>query len=229
MAVLNTRDKINEALGEGGKQAHISTGRRGMANATTEATVKEILKHGTPDWFRHPNDYKDLAKEDFLRSKQNSAAQVREFKLPNQKIFTDEAARMINPLGCKELLNKLRENGLRCCIQANPNSPKNTAGLHAIQPGRDQLGLQLVTTVQIPGMYEWSVLREDAHGLPAGEKYIGWRNVAAALVTKGFWSEEKVEKVFGRPPIKEHTGHYYKALWQARNPHLCSTQSGSTR
>jgi hypothetical protein len=215
MAIEKTRDKINEALGD--QLEDFSTGKQGMANATTEATIKEVLKHGTPDWFTHPEDYKDLAKESYQASKESSDSLASEYRLPNQKIFTDTDARMRNPLSAKELLIKLRSNGLQCCIQQNQYTATNTAGLYAVRPGYEQLGLQLVTTVQVPGMYEWSVIREDAHGLSLGEKYIGWRNVCAALVVKGFWSEEKVNKVFGLPPHREFAMQYHQTLWNVRN------------
>lgn len=216
MAVKKTAAKINAALGADDPK-HINTGKSGMATAVTEQTIKEVLKHGTPDWFTHPEDYKALAQEDYRQQKEISDSLVSDLKMPNQKIFTDEAARMRNPMSCKELLNRLRSNGLRCCIQQNPHSVQGTAGLYAVRPGYEQLGLQLVTSVQVPQMYEWSVIREDEHGLSLGEKYIGWRNTCAALVRKGIWSEEKVHKVFGKPPIRDFTSEYFKSLYEARN------------
>lgn len=194
-----------------------SSGMKGVGKAKTAATIKEVLKHGTPDWFSHPEDYKAMAQEDYARMKEISDGQVSEYKLPNQHIYMDEGARMRNPLHAKELLFKLRSNGLACCIQQNANSVAGTAGLFAIRPGYEQLGLQLVTTVQVPRMYEWSVLRVDAHGLPDGEKYVGWRNTCAALVRKGFWSEDKVHEVFGLPPNREFAMEYHKSMWLYRN------------
>jgi|ERR1700723_673842 len=216
MATEKTADAINQALGAD-DPTHITSGKQGMDNAVTEEAVKEILKHGTPDWVTRPNDYKDLAREDYARTKENSDMQVREYRMPNQQIFTDAKARMRNPLSVKELLTRLRAHDLRCCVQQNKNSIAGTAGLYGIRPGYEKLGLQLITTVQVPAMWEWSVLREDAHGLPVGEKFIGWRNVCAALIVKGFWSEEQVHKVFGRPPQREFSSHYFRTLWEARN------------
>jgi len=216
MAVKKTRDRINKALGAD-DPTHISTGRAGIATKTTEETIKETLKHGTPDWFTRPEDYKEMAKEDYAQQKEISDSLVSEYRLPNQKIFTDEAARMRNPMSCKELLIRLRSHGLKCCIQQNPHSVQGTAGLYAVRPGYEQLGLQLVTSVQVPQMYEWSVIREDEHGLSLGEKYIGWRNTCAALVRKGIWSEEKVHRVFGKPPIRDFSSEYFKSLYEARN------------
>ena len=211
MAIKKTAPQINAELGAN-DPAHITSGQQGMANATTNEAIKEVLKHGVPDWFSHPEHYKAMAQEDYARTKENSDRQVAEYKMPNQRIFTDTDARMRNPMWVKDLLFKLRENGLRCCVQQNKNSVPGTAGLFCIQPGRERLGLQLVTSVQAPAMYEWSVLREDEHGLPVGEKFIGWRNVCAALIRLGIWSEEKVHKVFGKPPLLEFTSHYYQNL-----------------
>jgi hypothetical protein len=214
MAVLNTADTINEYIGS---DSYINTGKQGINTAKTEESVKELLKSGTPDWFSHPEHYKDLAKEAYVEQKEISDSLVSEYKLPNQERYTDAKARMRNELSTKQLLAKLRDNGLKCTVQQSANSLPGTAGLFAVRSGYDQLGLQLVTTVQVPGMYEWSVLRTDEHGLPNGEKYIGWRNVCAALVQKGFWPEEKVNKVFGKPPHREFAMSYHRNMWNVRN------------
>lgn len=216
MAVIKTADKINKALGVDDPK-HISTGKRGIKNKLTEQTIKAVLKDGTPDWYTRPEDYKDMAKDEYARQKQASDAQVREYRLPDQEIYTDEAPRRTGVLTTKQFLGKLRDNGLACCAQQNKNSPENTAGLFVIVPGREQLGLKFVTSVQVPAMYEWSVLREDEHGLPNGEKFIGWRNACVKLVELDIWSEDKMHKVFGRPPDRAYTKTYYKSLWLVRN------------
>lgn len=217
MAVANTRDKINQTLGQDDPQKHVSTGKRGMKNKKTEKAVKELLKHGTPKWFSHPEDYKEMAKEDYARQKENSDRQVAEYKLENQDVFTDEEPRKVNEMSVMKFLQRLREHGLQCCVKQAPNSPRGTAGLWAIRPGYEKLGLQFVTSVQVPAMYEWSVLRVDEHGLAAGEKFIGWRNACVRLVELGIWSEEKVNLIFGRPPLRKHTSVYHQSMWNLRN------------
>src|SRR5579863_8452810 len=110
MAVKNTRDKINKELTN--DTSHISTGKKGIANARTKATIKEILKHGTPDWFTHPEDYKGFAKEEYRRTKENSNKLVSSYKLPDQDILTDEKPRMTGLMSLDKFMDKLRENGL---------------------------------------------------------------------------------------------------------------------
>lgn len=51
--------------------------------------------------------------------------------------------------------------------------------------------------VQIPAMYEYSVMRFDAHGLPTTEKFRGWRTVNLKLIQEGFLTERESNRVFG--------------------------------
>jgi hypothetical protein len=186
-----------------------------MGNVQTEASVKEILKGGTPDWFTRPEDYKEMAKENYLQGKENSDNLVKEYKFPNQHRFTDPA-RMVNRLSLKDFQRKLRKNGLTCW-SVESSRLDSTGGLWVMAATTNGQQPTFVTTVQHPAMYEWSILREDEHGLPAGEKYIGWRNVCARLIELNIWSEEKVRQVFGEVPIAEHTIRYRQTLWNHRN------------
>lgn len=214
--IVKTADALNAQLAKSSKADAFPDGPTHDI-ATTQATVKEILKHGTPDWVSHPEDYKDMAEDEFLRQKEKSDTQVRDLKMKDPEVFEDERARMRGVLSTKEFLNKLRANGFIGCVQQNKNSTPGTAGLFAVIPGQEQKGLVAVTSVQVPAMYEWSVPRYDAHGLQIGERFIGWRNSCVKLVEKGIWTEAKVHKVFGKPPNRVYTKRYFKSLWEIRN------------
>jgi hypothetical protein len=213
MAIVRTADKINKQLGT--DTSHMTTGKRGMKTKKTEATVKEILKHGTPDWFTHPEDYKDMAKEEYARAKETSDGQVSGFRMPDQAALTDEA-RKSGVLTLAALQDRLKKNGLYVWSVESPRHD-GTGGLWALVPTTAGKKPLFVTTVQYPCMYEWSTLREDEHGLPNGEEFIGWRNVCAKLIELNIWSEDKVNKVFGTPPIALHTARYRRTLWNLRN------------
>jgi hypothetical protein len=213
MAVLDTRTELNNKLNE--YTDHITTGLSGIGNEQTETTVEEILKGGTPDWYSHPEDYKAMVQDDYSRAKENSDNLVREYKFPHQQRFTDPA-RMVNRITLKDFQVKLRKNGLTCWSVESPRHD-GTGGLWVMADTVSGSQPQFVTTVQYPAMYEWSILREDNHGLPAGEKYIGWRNAVARLIELKIWTEEKANKVFGYPLLGEHTIRYRQNLWNMRN------------
>lgn len=214
MAVLNTRDELNAQLSP--ETSIMSTGADSIATVQTEATVREILKHGTPDWVKHPEDYKNLAKEDYLRTKENSDKQVSSFKMDGQDILADENVSKINRMSLDVFMSKLRSNGLKAwCVESTLRN--NTGGLWVTSPTTEGFKPKFVTTIQYPAMYEYSVLRLDDHGLPIGEKFIGWRNAVAQLIVLGIWSEEQAHRVFGPPVIGPRSVRYRKTLWNYRN------------
>jgi hypothetical protein len=213
--IKNTRTAINKALDN--ESSHITTGRKGMANATTEATVKEILKHGTPDWVTRPEDYKAFAKEAYAASKERSDAQVAGYQMDDQIILTDAALSMVNPMSAKQFIAKLRANGLQCGSVESPMH-NGTASLVAVVPTTQGSKPKFVNSIQVPWMYEWSLMKLDDHNLPNGYRYVGWRDAVAQLVELGIWTEQKAHKVFGAPSdCSARSSRYRRSLWLHRN------------
>jgi len=210
MAVKNTRSKINPLLDQ--ESDHIA-GRR--SRKATEASVKDLLKGGTPAWASFPNDFKALAQDEFSRQKELSDKQVAQYKLPGQEQFTD-IARKVNRMTLRDFQDKLKRNGLFVWSVESPRHD-GSGGLWALVPTTKGKQPVFLTSVQYPAMYEWSILREDDHNLPDGEESIGWRNAVAKLVELNIWSEDKVREVFGDPPIAAHTTRYRQTLWNHRN------------
>jgi hypothetical protein len=230
MAIRRTGAAINDALAEQGDSLDVmaSTAMQSLDAVTGQSTagaIKEMLKHGTPDWFTHPEDYKDMAKEDYRCAKERSNKQVSSLKLPDQQMLTDERSRMQGLMSLDKFMDKLRKSGLPKSWCVDSPFHNGTAGLWVMAPTVDGLQAKFITTVQYPAMYEWSVLREDEHELANGEKYIGWRNAVAKLIEYGIWTEEKAHKVFGTPPVAPHTMRYRKTLWNARNNRYSLTRS----
>jgi hypothetical protein len=180
---------------------------------TTEASIKEILKDGTPDWIRFPNDFKELAREDYAEQKERSDAAASQFKDPDTDILTDEKARLVNFKTTNEFLTVLRNNGVSCKVAYN-NTPQ-TIALWAI--GDPLLGMQNITWMQTPVMPEWDVMRTDEHGLEAGLAARGWRSVLVELVRKKVMSEDRIHQVFGQPVNRAFTVRYKKSLFNIRN------------
>lgn len=178
--------------------------------ATTQATIKELLKDGTPDWFTHPEDYKNYAKEAFAYDKETSDNMVAEYRMEDMDILTDFAARNVNIMSTKNFILKLRDNGIRC--SAMYNGMPGTAGLWAIVPTDHGPDVRYICFVQIPAMIEWSVLRLDDHNLPNGEDYRGWRTVISELIKKGAVTERRAHEIFGRPTDSIVSRRYRRTL-----------------
>lgn len=182
---------------------------------TTDASIKEILRDGTPKWISHPQDFKQWAREVYVADKEDSDRQVAGYRIEGQDLLTDEKARTINPIHVDEFMRKLRINGVKCFLyqvkSANtPVTMVNTVGLWCVVPGQEQIGHiykgeghQYVTWMDIPAMYEWSVLRLDDHQLPIGEKHRGWRTVVSEMVKKKVFTEQKAHHIFGAPYGKQ--------------------------
>ncbi len=183
----------------------------GMDNSTTRDSIKQLLAGGTPDWVKHPEQYKNFVKESFAAEKEMSDQQVESYKMDNQDLLSDEKPRKVHAIATRDFIKKLRDNGVRCFTV--DNGLAGTVGLWAAR------GTQMVYVcyLQIPAQYEWSVLRLDAHNLPNGERFRGWRTVLMQLIVKDILTEEKAHKIFGKPTGGIVSSLYRKTLWFRRN------------
>jgi hypothetical protein len=178
---------------------------------TTRESIKALLANGTPDWVRWPDDYRAFVKESFQAEKEASVEQVESYRMDGQEILTDAAPRKVKPIHTREFVKKLRDNGIKCFTVDN-----GLQGTVALWAARGQQ-MVYVCYLQIPAMYEWSVLRLDSHNLPAGERYRGWRTVLAQLIVKEILTEEKAHEIFGRPIGGIVSSRYRRTLWNFRN------------
>ena len=182
---------------------------------TTTATIKELLKDGTPDWFSHPEDYKAFAKEAFQAEREISNSMVQEYRMDDEDILTDFKSRNINITGTKEFVLKLRENGVRCF--ALYNGMPGTVGLWCVVPTKNGTDVRYIAYMQKPAMIEWSVLALDDHGLPAGESYRGWRTVLCEMIKKGVLTEQRAHEIFGAPTDSIVSRRYRRTLFEFRH------------
>lgn len=178
---------------------------------TTRESIKALLANGTPDWYKHPEEYRALVRESFQAEKEQSIDQVREYRMDGQEILTDEKPRKVNIITTRDFVKKLRDNGVKCFTV--DNNFKNTVALWAAR-GQE---MTYVAYLQVPAMYEWSVLRLDEHQLPNGEKFRGWRTVLSQLIVKDILTEEKAHQIFGKPAGGHVSSRYRRTLWLKRN------------
>jgi hypothetical protein len=183
--------------------------------ATTQETIRQLLAGGTPNWVRWPQDYKAFVKEQFAAEKEISNEMAEQYHMEDQEDLTNREARMVNPMATRDFIHKLRVNGVSCFTIDNGFPPK-TVALWAIPPGQDQKA-RYICYLQVPAMYEWSVLRLDAHGIPNGEDFRGWRTVLVQLIEKDILTEEEAHKIFGQPSLSPVFARYRRNLWEHRN------------
>jgi hypothetical protein len=179
----------------------------------TRQSIKQMLAGGTPDWVRFPSEYKSFVRESFQAEKEQSDRMVRQYRLDNQDELTDEKSRKVNIVRSRDIIKKLRDNGVRCFTI--DNGMAGTVGLWACKPNSQEM--TYVCYMQIPFMCEWSIVRLDRHGLASGESYRGWRTILAQLIVKEILTEKKVHAIFGRPNDSITSRRYRETLFNFRN------------
>lgn len=181
--------------------------------STTNETVKHLLAHGTPDWVKHPKDYKNYAREAMLREKEISDEMVERYQMDDQEDLTNYKARMVNHMSTDDFMRKLRNAGIKCFSVYN--GLPGTVGLWCIPPKLKGVA-RYVCYLRVPFMYEWSVLKLDAHHLPAGELR-GWRTVCMELVKADILTEWQINQIFGTPSGAKPFRRYRISMWEIRN------------
>lgn len=181
---------------------------------TTKETISQLLKGGTPNWLRWPEDYRAYAQESILSEQETSQKMVARYRMEDQDSLTNEEARKVNPMPTRVFIEKLRNAGVKCYSIDN-GYPPATVALWAFKPNTDHV--VPVCYLQIPAMYEWSVLRLDKRGLPNGEAYRGWRTVEVQLIEKGIISEAEGHRIFGYPVDGSVSKRFRSSLYWFRN------------
>jgi len=181
--------------------------------STTEETVKMLLANGTPDWVKRPKEFKNYAREAFLREKEISDEMVDRYKMEDQDDLTNIKARHVNRMDTDEFMRKLRHAGIKCFTVYN--GLQGTVGLWCIPP-RVTGKARYVCYLRTPFMYEWSTLKLDNHNLPAGELR-GWRTAVVELVKCEILTEWQAHRIFGSPSDADVFRRYRESLWEIRN------------
>ena len=182
--------------------------------AAKREAIKEILKDGTPDWYTHPEDYKNFARENYLRDKEESDSMASGYKLEYQELFEDQDAARYNVMSTRAFCLKLMENGLH--VSLTYAGLPQTVGLHVRVPGWSGPEFKYICYLQTPAMPEWSVVKLNEHGVAIGEDYRGWRSVLWSLIKAGILTEEKAHAIFGEPHSLR-SKKYRRDLWLLRN------------
>jgi len=181
----------------------------------TNHTFAEYYAGNTPNWVKWPKDYQHFAAEEFEKHKQDSQSMALEYQMEEQDKLTNRQARMVNAMSTRDFIAKLRANGVKCFTVDN-GFPKMTVALWCMPPRQNQRA-RYVCYMQVPAMYEWSVLKVDIYGKPMGEDFRGWRTVVAQLIEKEILSEAEAHRIFGNPSMNPVFSRYHQTLWEYRN------------
>lgn len=181
----------------------------------TQQSIQKMLAGGTPNWVKWPEDYKDFAREEFLSHKENSEKMAGQYAMDDQAKLTNRAARMVNPMSTRDFIARLRQNGVKCFTVDN-QFPPGTVALWCLPP-KQNMKARYVCYLQIPAMYEWSVLKLDRLGKPIGEAFRGWRTVGVQLIEKEILTEYQFHKIFGAASTNPIFDRYHTSLWEIRN------------
>jgi len=181
----------------------------------TQEAIQKMLAGGTPDWVKWPNDYKNFAREEYLKTLEDSKSMALQYQLDDQADLTNRAARMVNPMSTRDFITKLRANGIKCFTVDN-GFPPQTVALWCLPP-KKLLRARYIAYLQVPAMYEWSVLKEDQYGKPMGEDFRGWRTVIIQLIEKEILTEAQAHQIFGHPSNNPVFSRYHQSLWEIRN------------
>jgi hypothetical protein len=186
---------------------------------TTHESIERILADGTPNWVKWPKEYKAMAMEDFAAHRETSEKMGTEYRWHDQEILTDKKARRVNGIETRLFMEKLQKNDIKCA--AFDNGWKSVTGVPTVAlfcvPRSRPNKLRAICYMDVPVMYEWSVLHLDRHGIPSGEDTRGWRTVAIQLVEKDIITEAQCHRIFGAPPANKLSDRYYRSLWEKRN------------
>lgn len=181
----------------------------------TSAVVKQLLAGGTPDWVKWPEDYKALAQEEFAAHREQSDQMAEQYRFEDQVDLTNKVARKVNPMSTLAFINKLRQNDIKCFIIDN-GYPPSTVALWCLPP-KQAMKARYICYMQVPAMYEWSVLKLNERQIPIGEDFRGWRTVLIQLIEKEILTEYQAHQIFGYPSGSKVFSRYHQSLWEIRN------------
>lgn len=150
--------------------------------------------------------------EELARQREINYELAKQYRWVSPEEYADEGPRIGRIMHSSELIRLLRTKcDLQCWYRTHPQPRKITLVVK-----RDGLEPEVGAWVQFGYMPEFTIMGFDDHGVPLAEKYRGWRTVVLQLILKGFVSEERIDKVFGKAhgPVSDR---YQSLLYEFRN------------
>lgn len=153
-------------------------------------------------------------KEELHRQQEINQEIAKEYQWLTPEEYADTEARIGVIMNHAEFIGLLRKAGVVCYYRAHIQ-PDKVSLLWAKNPGSESL--EVVCWVTYGYMPELSMMNFDDQGAPTNERRRGWRTCLLQLILKGVISEEKANKVFGRPDVTPQYHRYNSTLQAFRN------------
>jgi hypothetical protein len=182
-----------------------------------EQFVASVLKHGTPDWVRFPRAFKAMVDEWHKQAQEALLEECEAYKVDDQELLADPRGRRVNMMSAASFMAKLRGAGLTCFSHDSPLAD-HTASLFVLMPSAQGGEFKPMCSIQVPLMWEWSLLRIDPRtNLPTGFRDIGWRSAVLALIRNGALNEWQAHAIFGKPREASVSKIHRRMLFDHRN------------
>jgi hypothetical protein len=153
-------------------------------------------------------------KEELHRQQEINQEIAKDYQWLKPEEYADTQARIGVIMNHAEFIGLLRKAGVICYYRAHPQPDKVTL-LYTKNPGAEALEVGCWATYGY--MPELSMMNFDSHGAPTNERRRGWRTCLLQLILKGVISEEKANKVFGKPDVTPQYHRYNATLQSFRN------------
>lgn len=150
-------------------------------------------------------------KEELHRQQEANDEIAKEYQWLKEREYEDVDQRIGQVLHAASFLNKLRDAGIDGWYAAHPHPDKCI--LFVVKDWKPEN----VCWAQMGYMPELSIMRFDEHGVPTNERRRGWRTCLLQLILKGIITEEKADKLFGKPRQTEAFHRYNSTLFEWRN------------
>jgi hypothetical protein len=180
-----------------------------------EIFVQEVLKHGTPRWYSHPQEYKQMVAEWHAEARENLLRECRAYKAQDQEFLA--TPRRVNLMPAAVFMRKLRGAGLTC-FSHDSSLGDGSASLFVLVPTENGGEFKPICSIQVPLMWEWSTIRiHPVTQLPDGFRDIGWRSAVRCLISDGVLTEDQADAIFSKPSDGAVSRIYRRLLYEDRN------------
>ena len=200
-----------------------SQGTRLSSTAPWESYANEMDVNMSPQLAKQVAEYAEKRYQDgpvdsqtqeaLAQSKEINNAIAKEYQWLTPEEYSDYEARIGKVISHSEFITRLRSAGICCHYRQHFHHDK--AVLYISKDGLQEA--ELGAWVQIGQMPELSLMNFDDHGVPLAERRRGWRTVLLQLILKGLITEEKANKIFGKPRNDPAFARYNGMLQAFRN------------
>lgn len=176
----------------------------------TPQLAKQVAEYAEK---RHDGPVDSQTQEALAQSKEINNAIAKDYQWLTPEEYSDYEARIGKVISHAEFITRLRNSGIHCHYKQHIHPDK--AVLYISKDGIQEA--ELGAWVQIGQMPELSLMNFDDHGVPLAERRRGWRTVLLQIILKGFITEEKANKIFGKPRNDAAFTRYNSTLQAFRN------------